>query len=101
MVVPMGSASQNPVGGQGREAGKEEKLWTCWRQSGQGTGDRKRSTSTKASTAALSPFSQRLLLPGDAFRATRLAARNGKKGIEPEPGFGRQSYIQSPDIIST
>ena len=41
------------------------------------------STTPKASTAALSPFSQKLLLPSDAFRAPRLAAKT-EKGIEAE-----------------
>ena len=43
--------------------------------------------STKASTAALDRIGQRLLLPGDTFRATRLAARNCQKGIDVELGF--------------
>jgi hypothetical protein len=42
----------------------------------------RRSTSTKASTAALGPFRQRLSCSSDANRATRLAARNCGKGSD-------------------
>lgn len=73
-----------PVDGPGHEAGRKRDS---------GLGDRKavkvmvtvrRSTGTKASTAALRPFSQRLLLPGDAFRATRLAVRSPRSGRGPD-----------------
>jgi hypothetical protein len=72
------------VDGPGHEAGRKRDS---------GLGDRKavkvmvtvrRSTGTKASTAALRPFSQRLLLPGDAFRATRLAVRSPRSGRGPD-----------------
>ena len=51
-------------------------------QEGQGT------VSLMASTAALDRIGQRLLLPGNAFRATRLAVRNCKDGIDGEQEIG-------------
>src|SRR6266403_3605839 len=51
----------------------------CDRKAVKVTGDRKRSTSTKASTAALDSLARDYSSPGDAFRAIRLAVRNLRK----------------------
>ena len=89
--MPTGSASQYPCGWPETRRRKGGEI-----------------LSTKASTAALDRFGQRLLLPGDAFRATRLAVRNRTQGIDAETGFknpgkrlgrGGQSFICSRDII--
>ncbi len=42
---------------------------------------------TKASTAALDPLARSRSSSGDAFRATRLAVKNCRKGSEAELGF--------------
>src|SRR6267143_4671234 len=76
MAMPTGSASQNPCGWPETRRRKGGEIM-----------------STKASTAALDRFGQRLLLPGDAFRATRLAVRI----VSRELTLRRDSRIQEND----
>jgi len=78
--VATSSASQNPRGWLGTRSRKRGNTLALVAA--------KRLTSTKASTAALGPFRQRLFSSCDALLATRLAARNGGKGIDAELEFG-------------